>query len=51
MARRASNSRIVYKCQIKDGMLRAVKEQLFKRYGVRADCFYDYLQDHTIHVP
>ncbi|CCW59579.1 unnamed protein product [Phytomonas sp. EM1] len=44
------STRLVYKSQVKHGKLRELKERLFVRFGVRADCFYDYLQDTTLHV-
>ncbi|EAN92055.1 DNA repair helicase and transcription factor protein, putative [Trypanosoma cruzi] len=43
-------SRVVYKSQVKDGRLRNVRERLFKELGVRADLFYDYVQDGTLDV-
>ncbi|CAM39916.2 putative DNA repair helicase [Leishmania braziliensis MHOM/BR/75/M2904] len=44
-------SRFVYKCQVRDGKLREVKERLFSKFGIRADCYYDYVQDRTLYVP
>ncbi|GET90319.1 helicase, putative [Leishmania tarentolae] len=44
-------SRFVYKCQVRDGKLREVKERLFSKFDIRADCYYDYMQDGTLHVP
>ncbi|KPA80352.1 putative dNA repair helicase [Leptomonas pyrrhocoris] len=46
----APASRFIYKCQVKAGKLREVKERLFSRFNIRADCYYDYLQDKTLHV-
>jgi DNA excision repair protein ERCC-3 len=46
----APASRFVYKCQVRDGKLKEVKERLFSRFGIRADCYYDYLQDRSLHV-
>ncbi|ESS68247.1 DNA repair helicase and transcription factor protein [Trypanosoma cruzi Dm28c] len=43
-------SRVVYKSQVKDGRLRNVRERLFKELGVRADLFYDYVQDGALDV-
>ncbi|KPI88771.1 putative DNA repair helicase [Leptomonas seymouri] len=43
-------SRFIYKCQVKEGKLRVVKERLFSRFNIRADCYYDYMQDKTLHV-
>ncbi|ORC90113.1 DNA repair helicase and transcription factor protein [Trypanosoma theileri] len=43
-------TRLVYKSQVMDGKLRNVRERLFKELGVRADLFYDYLQDRTLDV-
>lgn len=45
-----TTSRFVYKCQIKSGKLKEVKERLFSRFHIRADCYYDYVQDRTLHV-
>lgn len=45
-----SATRIVYKSQVKPGRLREAREALYKLFGIRADCFYDYLQDRTMHV-
>lgn len=36
---------LVYKSLIRKGALRHVREALFKQYGIRADCCYDYLHD------
>ncbi|KAG5490498.1 hypothetical protein JKF63_00618 [Porcisia hertigi] len=44
-------SRFVYKCQVRDGKLREVKERLFSKFDIRADCYYDYMQDRALHVP
>lgn len=38
-------SNLVYKSLIQRGALRQVREALFKQYGIRADCCYDYLND------
>ncbi|AYU80546.1 DNA repair helicase, putative [Leishmania donovani] len=46
-----SASRFLYKCQVRDGKLREVKECLFSKFDIRADCYYDYMQDRTLHVP
>nr|CCC89875.1 putative DNA repair helicase and transcription factor protein [Trypanosoma congolense IL3000] len=43
-------TRIVYKSQVADGKMRNVRERLYKQLGVRADLFYDYLQDQSLHV-
>ncbi|KAH9598989.1 Helicase/UvrB [Trypanosoma melophagium] len=43
-------TRLVYKSQVMDGKLRNVRERLFKELGVRADLFYDYMQDRTLEV-
>ncbi|KAG5473435.1 hypothetical protein LSCM4_03501 [Leishmania orientalis] len=45
------SSRFVYKCQVRDGKLREVKERLFSKFGIRADCYYDYIQDRSLYVP
>ncbi|KAK7195514.1 DNA repair helicase and transcription factor protein [Novymonas esmeraldas] len=47
----AAPSRFVFKCQVQDGKLREVKVCLFTQFGIRADCYYDYVQDRTLHVP
>lgn len=44
-------SRFIYKCQVRDGRLREVKARLFAQFNIRADCYYDYLQDRTLNVP
>lgn len=36
---------LVYKSLIRRDSLRLVREALFKQYGIRADCCYDYLHD------
>lgn len=46
-----SASCFVYKCRVRDGKLREVKECLFSKFDIRADCYYDYMQDRTLHVP
>lgn len=43
-------SRLVYKTQVRPGRLRNLRECLFHTFGIRADCFYDHLQDRTMHV-
>ncbi|CBH10232.1 DNA repair helicase and transcription factor protein, putative [Trypanosoma brucei gambiense DAL972] len=43
-------TRIVYKSQVMDGKMRNVRERLYKELSVRADLFYDYVQDHSLHV-
>ncbi|KAG5473716.1 hypothetical protein LSCM1_04346 [Leishmania martiniquensis] len=46
-----TSSRFVYICQVRDGRLREVRERLFSRFGIRADCCYDYMQDRSLYVP
>lgn len=47
----AQHRNTVYKARVRPGTLRDVKDVLFRKLGIWADCFYDYLQDRTLHVP
>eukprot|EP00796_Vickermania_ingenoplastis_P000869 gene869-501_t len=38
-------AQLEYRSQVRRGCLREVREALFKRFGIRTDCCYDYLND------